>query len=73
MHDPLAVAAISHPELITWADARVDVITGDVPGRGMMITDLLGSAAAPPPNVRIAVDVDAPAFTDHFLTLISTL
>lgn len=73
MHDPLAVAAISHPELITWADAGLDVITGDVPGRGMMITDLLQSADAPPPNARIAVGVDAPAFTDHFLRLIGTL
>ena len=73
MHDPLAVAAISHPELITWADARLDVITGDVPGAGMMITDLLRAADAPTPNARIAVGVDAPAFTDHFVRLISGL
>lgn len=73
MHDPLAVAAVCHPELITWADARVDVITGDVPGRGMMITDLLTSADPPPPNARIAVGVDVDAFTDHFLGLIGTL
>lgn len=73
MHDPLAVAAITRPELITWADARVDVITGDVPGRGMMITDLLEFADAPEPNVKIAVAVDAPAFTEHFLSLIGAL
>jgi len=73
MHDPLAVAAITHPELITWADARLDVITGDVPGAGMMITDLLRTADAPTPNARIAVGVDAPAFTDHFVRLIAGL
>ncbi|QGN32449.1 nucleoside hydrolase [Microlunatus sp. Gsoil 973] len=73
MHDPLAVAAITHPELITWADARVDVITGDVPGRGMMITDLLRSANPPAPNARIAVAVDASAFTQHFLNLMGSL
>ena len=73
MHDPLAVAAIAHPELITWADARVDVITGDLPGAGMLITDLLHTADAPSPNVRIATDVDAQAFTDHFVRLIAGL
>ncbi|MGO1855284.1 MAG: nucleoside hydrolase, partial [Microbacteriaceae bacterium] len=26
MHDPLAVAAISRPDLLTWRDARVDVV-----------------------------------------------
>lgn len=73
MHDPLAVAAVTNPELITWADARLDVITGDLPGAGMMITDLLRSADAPAPNARIAVGVDAPAFTEHFVRLMSGL
>ena len=73
MHDPLAVAAISHPEFLTWADVRLEVITGDVPGAGMMITDLRKGADAPPPNARIAVDVDTRAFTGHFLGLIEGL
>jgi purine nucleosidase len=71
MHDPLAVAAITRPELLTWTDAHVEVITGDVPGRGMMITDLHPSAGTA--NAKIATAVDAAGFTEHFLGLIGSL
>ena len=73
MHDPLAVAVLTRPDLVTWADAHVDVITGDGTGRGVMIADLLTSDRPPAPNCRIATDVDASAFREHFLGMLSRL
>jgi purine nucleosidase len=73
MHDPLAVAALTRPDLLTWADAAVDVVTGDGIARGVMVTDLLQSATPPEPNARIATAVDVDGFTKHFLGAIETL
>jgi purine nucleosidase len=73
MHDPLAVAVVAHPELVTWRDARVDVVTGDGPARGIMVTDLLTSVDAPPPNCQIATAVDVAAFMSYFLATIERL
>jgi purine nucleosidase len=73
MHDPLAVAVLTRPELVTWRDAHVDIVTGDGPARGVMVADLLTSDRPPAANCRIAVDVDAEAFREHFLGTISRL
>jgi len=67
LHDPLAVASLSHPELLTWAPAHVDVVTGDDVGRGVAIADFLVTADAPAPNAQIATGVDADAFMAYFL------
>ncbi len=73
MHDPLAVAVVTHPELVTFVDAHVSVVTGDGEARGVMITDLLRSDHPPVANCRVATSVDAAAFTEHFLTLVGGL
>jgi purine nucleosidase len=73
MHDPLAVAVVARPDLVTWAPAFVTVVTGDGPARGVMVTDLLTSTDAPEPNCRIATAVDVDAFTDYFLSSVATL
>jgi purine nucleosidase len=73
MHDPLAVAVTTHPELVTFVDAYVSIVTGDGPARGVMITDLLRSDAPPAANCQVAASVDATAFTEHFLTLLTGL
>jgi purine nucleosidase len=73
MHDPLAVAVVTHPELVTFVDAHVAVVTGDGMARGVMVTDLLRSATPPAPNCRVAAQVDAAGFTEHFLQLITGL
>jgi purine nucleosidase len=73
MHDPLAVAVVTHPELVTWTPARVSVVTGDGIARGVMVTDLLHTKDAPQPNCQIATAVDAAAFTDFFLNSITSL
>jgi purine nucleosidase len=73
MHDPLAVAVVTHPELVTFVDAHVSIVTGDGEARGVMITDLLRSDDPPPANCQVAATVDAPRFTEHFLDLITGL
>ena len=73
LHDALAVAVTSHPELATWRDVYVDVVTGDGVARGVMVTDLLHSADGRTPNCRIAIDVDVDGFMATFLSAISTL
>nr|WP_269778514.1 nucleoside hydrolase [Microlunatus antarcticus] len=73
MHDPLAVAVVTHPELVTFVDAHVSIVTGDGQARGVMITDLLRTDEAPPANCRVARSVEAAAFTEHFLTLVGGL
>jgi len=71
MHDPLAVAALSRPELLTWAPAHVDVVTGDDVGRGVAIADFLLTDNTPAPNAQVATGVDADAFMAYFLDRIA--
>lgn len=73
MHDPLAVAVLTRPELVTWHDARVDIVADDVVGRGIAVADLLLGADAPSANARIAIDVDADDFTSYFIEQIRSL
>lgn len=71
LHDPLAVAAVVHPELIEWQPAHVQVALEGV-ARGVTIADTLGSPDAPAPNCEIARAVDADAFLDYFLRAVSS-
>jgi purine nucleosidase len=73
MHDPLAMAVVTRPDLVEFRDVAVDVVTGEGPARGVMVTDVLESADPPPANARVAVSVDADAFTEHFLKLLTGL
>lgn len=73
MHDPLAVAIVSKPELCEYKDMAVSVMTGTGEARGIMIVDRLVTPSPPTPNCRVAVTVDAEAFCEHFLTLIRKL
>ncbi|UKZ82541.1 hypothetical protein TrVFT333_010330 [Trichoderma virens FT-333] len=73
MHDPLAVAVLSKPDICEYKDMAVSIITGDGEARGVMIADRLETPSPPVPNCRVAVDVDSEAFRLHFLTLIQKL
>ncbi|SDD24504.1 Inosine-uridine nucleoside N-ribohydrolase [Auraticoccus monumenti] len=73
MHDPLAVAAVTHPDLLTWREAYVQVETGDRL-RGAMLTDYLGGDWLPDPsrptpaaNALVAQTVQAEQFNRFFL------
>ncbi|UMG94845.1 nucleoside hydrolase [Nocardioides sp. TF02-7] len=66
LHDPLAVAVVEHPDLVTWRDAHVAVETAGRFTRGVAVADLLMWADPPAPNCRIATEVDADAFLALF-------
>jgi purine nucleosidase len=73
LHDPLAVAAVARPDLLTWRPARVSVERHSPRTRGVAVTDLLGTDDPPEANCQIAVDVDAEAFRAYFLDRIGSL
>ena len=73
LHDPLAVAVLTRPDLVTWRPARVAVETASETTAGVVVTDLLHAAEPPRANCRIATDVDVDAFTDLFVGRISRL
>jgi purine nucleosidase len=78
MHDPLAVAIVTHPEFVKWKPAFVSVITGEGEGAGINVTDLLAAKGhhgfeQRKPNCEIAVSVDAEKFLDFFLNKVTKL
>jgi purine nucleosidase len=73
MNDPLAVAAVARPDLVTWSPAHLDVVTGNGIARGVIVADLLTSVDAPEANCRIATAVDVRGFMEFFLAAISAL
>lgn len=72
LHDPLAVAAVLWPELLTWQDMHVDVDTHKGPNFGRTVCDLY-NVAGKPANARVAVAVDDPTFFDRLLARLSRL
>lgn len=69
LHDPLAVAAVTRPELLTWREAHVQVELGDR-CRGVMVADYLERPGTLVPNAEIAVAVDAESFRRLFFSRI---
>jgi len=73
MHDPLAVAAVSRPDLLTWKDAHVEIVTGPSVASGIAVADFLTNANPPTPNVQIAVAVDVEGFLTYFFDSLSSI
>jgi purine nucleosidase len=67
LHDPLAIAALTHPEFMSWSPAHVGVVTGPSIARGAVVADFLSSDEPPAANALIATKVDANAFVSHFV------
>ena len=61
VHDPLAVLAITHPQLFTWRDAHVLVETSGVLTRGMTVVDNRGLFERKEPNCTLTTGIDADA------------
>nr|WP_294691598.1 nucleoside hydrolase [uncultured Friedmanniella sp.] len=60
LHDPLAVAAVTRPDLLGFVDAHLEVQLDGV-ARGVMVADLQPRSA----NARIAATVDPDGFREH--------
>ncbi len=73
LHDPLAVAVVTRPDLVTWAPAHVAVETAGRVARGVTVADLLTGADPPPANCAIGTAVEADAFRALFLERLGTL
>jgi purine nucleosidase len=73
LHDPLAMAVVTRPDLVTWRPARVEVERDSPLTRGVAIADLLMWEHPPAPNAQVAVDVDHEQFRALFLQRMAEL
>ncbi len=64
LHDPLAVLAVSHPDLFEAVDRHVAIETVGVHTAGMTVVDRRDVSDREPPNVRVLEQVDADAAWD---------
>ncbi len=69
LHDPLAVATILAPDLVTWRTLRVDVETGGRLTAGMTL--MREPSESTPANARVALSVDAARFEEWLLTRVA--
>lgn len=58
VHDPLAVLAVTQPDLFASVERHVEVETADSLTRGMTIIDERRLVERRPPNTKVLVDVD---------------
>jgi purine nucleosidase len=72
LHDPLAVAAVTRPDLLTFAGAYLDVQLDGVT-RGVLAADLPTRRGGRQPNARVAVNVNPAGFADHFASCLRRL
>jgi purine nucleosidase len=64
---------VTHPELLTWRPAHVEVETHGRHTRGITVADLLTLENPPAPNCEIATDVDVEGFRELFLSRLAGL
>ncbi|MGA5100322.1 nucleoside hydrolase [Streptomyces lavendulocolor] len=72
LHDPLTVAHLIDPDLITTVRAPVAVELTGTHTRGATVVDLDG-VTGQPANARVGTAVDAPAFWDLIVDAVRTL
>ena len=71
VHDPLAVMALTHPELFERKDVHVVVETSGEYTRGMTLVDRRGLLERKPPNSTMLTTVDADAGFDVIIDAIA--
>jgi purine nucleosidase len=68
LHDPLVVAAVTHPEFLEWQPAAVQAETTSELARGLVVADRgLALEPAGPPNATVAVETCVDDFRRLFL------
>lgn len=74
VHDATALAALTRPELFTWADAHVRIGTENNATRGITVVDFLRAKKnSGPGNCRVATNVNAPALKQYLLDHLSSI
>lgn len=72
LHDPLVIAAVTHPELLDWQPANVQAETESELARGLVVANRgLALEPAGPVNATVAVATHVEKFRELFLTRIS--
>jgi inosine-uridine nucleoside N-ribohydrolase len=61
LHDPLAVLALTHPDLFTGTDRHVSIETSGIHTRGMTAIDRRALVERPAPNCHVLEHVDSDA------------
>ena len=59
LHDPCAVLALTHPDLLTFEERAVDVETSGSLTRGMTVVDERTTRRRDPANVEVAYRIEA--------------
>ena len=71
IHDAVAVAHVSHPDLVETRNRGVKIDTESELSRGRTLVDLWGRAQWAP-NCHVGVDIDADAFLDLLVERLNT-
>jgi len=72
LHDPLTLATIIAPELLTFEEHYVDVDISSGPSLGSTFADFYHTTEKPP-NMKVALDVSGDDFVELFLQRMETL
>ncbi|WP_052891302.1 nucleoside hydrolase [Thermogemmatispora carboxidivorans] len=73
LHDPLALAAAIHPELLRWEPVYVDVELSGHQTSGATVAWFRRRSETPPANVLAATAVDVTGFTTFFVERLARL
>ncbi|MBX5457248.1 MAG: nucleoside hydrolase [Thermogemmatispora sp.] len=73
LHDPLALAAAFHPELLEWESVYIDVELSGHQTPGATVAWFRRRPETPPANVLAATAVDVTGFTTFFLERLARL
>jgi inosine-uridine nucleoside N-ribohydrolase len=73
LHDPCAVLAVTHPELLTFEAMAIDIGVGEGPARGMTIVDRRKVKDRSPANARVGVGINNDAVFDLIFEAIQSI
>ncbi len=73
MHDPVCIAHLVEPGLVEVRDAHIEVDCSAEGSRGRTNVDWRGREHLPPPNAKVAYDIDGARFAELVIERISSL
>jgi inosine-uridine nucleoside N-ribohydrolase len=73
LHDPVCIAHVARPGLVTTRDAYIQVDCGWEQGRGRTNVDWRGRKTSGPANAQVGVDIDGDAFAELVIERVTAL